>query len=1318
MDHFKPTSEAQQVILAPLSFAQKEVWYMSQIEREKPGYNAPFGLLFEGNLDYLALEVAVNQLIERHEGLRTRFLVVEDQPMQEVLPFTRQSIPLQDLLMEQGKSLKQSLTDWYAINGTRHRLDQTPPLKITLLRISPSEHVLIMDIHHILTDGSANRIFVQDFIALYKSAVLQEDSGLPPVAIPYHEYAIDEQSHPERWQSLLEKWKQTYSPPPDLELPFDFPRPYTINQFGADFIETLDKDLTQDLMALTEKAGCTIFMTLSTILQVLLYRYTGQRSFGLGMPMSGRTKLEYEEIGGIMRNSIPLNIRIDPALSFSARLQLVRREILNCLQYQRVPFEKMVQAVIPDRDRLDNRLYSVITQYQNRMPPVQLPGGLVMSRISLDHIFTFFDLRYDFFKDGKDIGYRLIYSTELFKEAFIKRLAAHFVQLAKSIVQNPEVPIGRLNMLLPEEFQQVVVDWNNTRTGYPRDASVQEVFTQVAAKYPDESALDYPAETLTYADLEARANKLAQHLIRLGIKPGEHVGICLPPSTDRVTSALAVLKAGGVYVPLESNLPAARMAFLVQNAGLKAVITSRAWASNFAHLVDVVISDLEGVYAGAPAVAPDIKVTGEHPAYIVYTSGSTGQPKAMVLPHRGITRLVLNTNYLQVEPGDRVAFVSSFMFDATTFQMWGPLLNGGTVVGFGQDALLSPAEFLREVRERKVNVLMLTASLFHQYAREHPDQFNGLKALLPVGEVLDPRYARLVLEKSSPGVMINGYGPSENTTFSACYRFTALNPNAETVPIGKPVANSTCYVLDENMQPLPTGIFGELYVGGDGLSLGYLNRPDLTAERFVPHPFSAEPDAKLYRTGDRVRWLPDGNLDFGGRLDTQVKIRGFRVELEEIDAALLKYPAVHLCQTLALPDPAGSSQLVSFFMAKPGQANVDILQLRHYLSEQLPNYMVPSRLVELAQMPLNISGKINRSALLETPEYQAGAAPVETSYTAPRDDLERTIAGIWEDVLQRKSIGIDDNFFELGGHSLTAIQLVVKMESLMGSQMPISALYRTPTVRGLAAFLRESGRGSASAAEGSILRIPVFGVGNPANYGLLGSHLDPQFELYQLSLPDVLLKPLDAGAAEHIQQIKAIQPHGPYRIFGWSFGGLMVYEIARQLAESGDEVAFLGIVDTSPILFPNMRTDLPGWVQKRYYFEWLIWAAGFHFREIAKLSIIDRLGYINKRLKKRLKWLPLVFKQKEYTQREQAEVIFTNKPAIQQYHPKIYNGDAHLFRVKQQRTTLVRQKFSFWNYLVKGTITLHQIPGTHLTLLKEGNVETLAALMSEAMKPE
>lgn len=394
------------------------------------------------------------------------------------------------------------------------------------------------------------------------------------------------------------------------------------------------------------------------------------------------------------------------------------------------------------------------------------------------------------------------------------------------------------------------------------------------------------------------------------------------------------------------------------------------------------------------------------------------------------------------------------------------------------------------------------------------------------------------------------------------------------------------------------------------------------------------------------------------------------------------------------------------------------MQLRHYMSEQLPNYMVPSRIVELTQMPLNISGKINRTALLETPEYLAGAAPAETSFTAPRDDLERTIAGIWEDILQRKTIGIDDNFFELGGHSLTAIQLVVKMESLMGSQMPISALYRTPTVRGLAAFLRESGREGIQTAEGSAsLRIPVFGIGNPANYGLLGSHLDPQFELYQPSLPDVLMKPLDVGAAEHIQQIKAVQPQGPYRIFGWSFGGLMVYEIARQLAESGEKVAFLGIVDTSPILFPKMRTDLPGWLQKRYYFEWLIWAAGFHFREIAKLSIIDRLGYINIRLKKRIKWLPLVIKQKEYTQREQAEVVFTNKPAIQQYHPKTYAGDAHLFRVKQQRTTLVRQKFSFWNYLVKGTITLHQIPGTHLTLLKEGNVETLAALMSDAMRP-
>ncbi len=1318
MDHFTPASDPQQTILAPLSFGQQAIYYMNQIEREKPVYNSPSGLFFEGSLDKHALEKAVNQLVERYESLRTRFIVVNDQPMQEVLPFEYRSIPMQDLELPEGAALKEALSDWYAVNGARHHLDQSPPLKFTLLRISSSEHVLVMDIHHILTDESANRIFVQDLAALYRAAALNEDHNLPPVAIPYHEYALDEQSHPERWQPLLDRWKKTYTPPPDLELPLDYPRPSNIHHFGADHIEVLDQQLAKELQQLTEKAGCTTFMSMAAILQVLLYRYTGQRNFGLGMPISGRTQREFEEIGGIMHNTVPLNVLIDPALSFTSHLKQVRRDILTGFQYQRVPFEKMVQAAIPFRHRIDNPLFKVITQYHNRMNPIELPDDVVLSRISLDHGHTHFDLRYDFFKDGDEIGYRLIYSTELFKKPTIDRLAAHFIQLAQSIVKNPDLPIGKLNMLLPEEFQQVVVNWNNTRTEYPRHASVQDIFTQTAARFPDSIAVDYPSETLSYAELEARANQLAQHLLRLGIKPGEHIGICLPPSSYRVVSALAVLKAGAVYTALESNLPAPRMAFLVQNAGLKAVITSRTWASNFAHLVEVVINDLEGVYANAPAASPDIKVTGEHPAYIVYTSGSTGQPKAMVIPHRAITRLVLNTNYLQVEPGDRFAFISSFMFDAATLEMWGPLLNGGTVVGFRQDALLSPAEFLSDVHQRKVNLLMLTASLFHQYAREHPDQFNGLKALLPVGEVLDPRYASLVLEKSSPGVMINGYGPSENTTFSACYRFTELDPNAETVPIGKPVANSTCYVLDENMQPLPAGIYGELYVGGDGLAHGYLNRPDLTAERFVSHPFSDEPDAKLYRTGDRVRWLSDGNLDFGGRLDTQVKIRGFRVELEEIDAVLLKYPAVELCQTLARPDPAGSSQLVSFFTAKPGQGKVDIMQLRHYMSEQLPNYMVPSRLVELTQMPLNISGKINRSALLETPEYLAGAAPAETSFTAPRDDLEQTVTNLWEDVLQRKSIGIDDNFFELGGHSLTAIQLVVKMESLMGSQMPISALYRTPTVRGLAAFLRESGRAGIQTAEGSaVLRIPVFGIGNPANYGLLGSHLDPQFELYQPSLPDVLMKPLDVGAAEHIQQIKAVQPHGPYRIFGWSFGGLMVYEIARQLAENGDEVAFLGIVDTSPILFPNMRTDLPGWLQKRYYFEWLIWAAGFHFREIAKLSIIDRLGYINKRLKKRIKWLPLVIKQKEYTQREQAEVVFTNKPAIQQYHPKTYAGDAHLFRVKQLRTTLVRQKFSFWNYLVKGTITLHQIPGTHLTLLKEGNVETLAALMSDAMRP-
>ncbi|MDY7096183.1 MAG: amino acid adenylation domain-containing protein, partial [Acidobacteriota bacterium] len=1035
----------------PLSFAQQRLWFLEQLEPEGAGYNIPMPLRAIGPLDARLVERALNHIVARHEVLRTRFLERDGKPEQVIDAARERLLPVVDL---QGlpEAAREAEGERLAVGDAFRLFDLSVdwPLRASLLRLEPERTIVLFTMHHIASDGWSMGLLVDEVSAFYIAHREGQEPDLPELPVQYADYAIWQRQwlEGEVLASELSYWReQLGESPPPLELPFDRRRPIDPTHAAADRSMQFSMELRRDLEELGKSSRATLFMVLLAGFQVLLARHCGQPRVTVGTPVAGRTEPAIEDLIGFFINTLVLSTDLSERPTFRALLEQVRDVSLGAHDHQDVPFEKLVEELQPERDLDHSPLFQVMFVLQNAQgEDLELPE-LVLEPLNEETKRANFDIVLQVEERPEGLDVMLEYRAEVFDSTTMERWLDHYRNLLTAAMATPDEVVFHLPLLEASERHQLADEWPRSMADYPRRASVVELFAAVAAERPEAVAVVAGEDTLTYGELDRRARSLAIYLRERGVGFEVPVGLCLERSADLVVAHLAVLWAGGAYVPLAADYPEERLRFMLQDAGVELVLTEAGVAdglpvdgsADWVYLSEA-LAEATSVQASSESLAMPLP---EQLAYVMYTSGSTGRPKGVAVSHRSVVRLVRGSNFADLGPSQVFLQLAPVSFDAATLELWAPLLNGGKLVMMPPEKP-SPETVEAVIRDHGVTAAWLTAGFFHLMVDERVEGLQPLRQLLAGGDALSPERVRRVLELEDGPRVINGYGPTENTTFTSCYPMDHPEQVAATVSIGRPVSNTSVYVLDRFGEVVPQGVFGELLTGGDGLARGYLGQPVLTAERFVPSPFGE--GERLYRSGDVVRWIDGGRLEFSGRSDFQVKVRGFRIEPGEVEAALLGHPQVRQAVVLARETAGGDKRLVAYVVPPEG-SEADPADLREYLSASLPDYMVPSAFVPLTELPLTANDKLDRRAL-PAPEGERGAEAGR--YIAPRNVTEGVLAEIWAQVLELDRVGVEDDFFALGGHSLLATQVMSRLRQAFDLDVPLRLLFEHPNVAELA----------------------------------------------------------------------------------------------------------------------------------------------------------------------------------------------------------------------------------------------------------------------------
>jgi amino acid adenylation domain-containing protein len=1322
----KPVSREEKL---PLSFAQQRLWFLDQLAPKSPFYNLPLAVQLKGPLDHDALEQTLSEITRRHEALRTSFPAIEGQPVQVVSPVHKFNIPVIDLTL-MNESEREAEVRRRAAEEAQQPFDLTraPLWRATLLHVADDEHVLLLTMHHIVSDAWSMGILIREVTTLYAAYTRGAASPLPELPIQYADFAHWQREwlEGERLDAQVSYWREQLADSPALlELPTDRPRPAAQTYRGASATFMLSRSLTEHLQRLSRQEGVTLFMTLLAAFQSLLARYAGTDNVVVGTPIAGRSRAELEGLIGFFVNTLVLRTRLADDPTVIELLRRVREVCLGAYAHQEVPFEKLVEELQPERALSHAPLFQVMFSLQNASAEEARLPGLELKPLEVESGVAKFDLTLSLSESASGLWGALEYNTDLFDEATARRMTRHFERLLEGMVSEPERRVSELELLMEGERRQVVEAWNATRSDYARELCVHELVERAAERQPDAVALASGEEEWTYDEVNRKANRLAHYLRRVGVGRGEVVGVLMERSAEMVCGWLGVLKAGGAYLPLDASYPSERLEMMLEDAGVQTVLTEeRLLAAVAGRKSGVVCVDRDwDVIARESASNPVNQTSAESLAYVIYTSGSTGRPKGILIPHRAVARLVCNTNYVRLDNSDRIAQASNASFDAATFEVWGALISGAWLVFINREVVLSPADFGAEIRRQGITVLFLTTALFNLLAREVPDIFSSIKHLLFGGEAVDPVRVRELIERAPPERLLHVYGPTESTTFASWFPVQSVAAGAWTIPIGRPVSNTQIYILDRHLRPVPVGVAGELCIGGEGLAHGYLNSPELTAEKFVPHAFGAEAGARLYRSGDRARFLPDGNIEFLGRADRQVKLRGFRIELEEIETALGEHPDVReAVVTLGEALPDDDQRLVAYVASADGEATADLL--RAYLRQRLPAYMIPATYVLMEALPLTPNGKVDRRAL---PAPDGNSTTHDAALIAPRNTTELQLAQIWEEVLNVRPVGVTDNFFELGGHSLLAVRLMAQVRRQFRRDLPLDTLFKGATVESLAAIIRQETAPHWSplvAIQPAGSQPPVFFVhpagGNIICYVALARHLGVEQPFYGLQARgldgrDEPFTRLEDMAAYYIDAVRRVQPNGPYLLGGWSLGGVIAYEMARQMRELGEEIALLALLDSPAPVRPLEESDevklLAGLAADL--------ALPISEEHLRQLEPDERLLHLLEQGRQQ-RLVPLDYDLAQA--RRLLHIYQTNVRALSNYHPQPSAVRITLFRATEsgadgfddEQPSNLQQTLG-WSALSTHPVDVHEVPGDHISMTTEPHVQSLAAKLKRSL---
>ncbi|MBI4587207.1 MAG: amino acid adenylation domain-containing protein [Candidatus Rokubacteria bacterium] len=1364
----------------PLGYTQQGIWFLYQLAPEMAAYTISVAAHIRSAIDVAALRQAFQALIDRHPALRTTFTVRNGKPIQEVHDHAPLRFEETDASTWSPAELKERLVQ------EAHRpfdLERGPVLGVTLFRRSAGDHVLLVAVHHIAIDFWSFVVLMDDLSILYPAQATGLAPSLPPLPMHYADYLAwqaDMLAGPEG-ERLWSYWRrQLAGELPVLDLPTDRPRPPVQTFAGASHAFRLDEELTGRLKALAKAEGATLYMTFLAAFQVLLHRYTGQEDILVASPLAARTRAEFEGIVGCVTNPVMLRGDLSGNPAFKAFLAQTRRTVLEALEHQDFPALLLVERLKPPRDPSRPRLYQVMFNMvrTHRLEGEALAqfalgetgfrtnvGGLDLESFHLEYRVAVLDLEMTIGEVSGGISAHVVYNTDLFDAATIARLERHFRILLEGIVADPDRRVGEFPLVSEPERHRLLVEWNETGADYPSESCVHELFEAQARRTPDAPAVVFEGQRLTYAELDRRANQLAHSLRALGVGPDALVGICVERSLEMVVGLLGILKAGGAYVPLDPTYPSARLAVMLADAEVRVLVTQEGLVQRLPpHGATVVRLDTGWKsIAQEPEDAPVTGATAATLAYVIYTSGSSGRPKGVLVPHRAVVNhSVAVAKRFGLGPSDRILQFASISFDAAVEELIPSWLSGATVVLRPEGAAPSGPELLRLIEREQVTVLNLPTAYWHEWVYEL--DLSGerlppsLRLVVVGGEKASPeRYA--TWQKVSAGGMrwMNTYGPTEATVTATVYEPPSPGtPDlASELPIGRPIANSTIYLLDAHGQLVPIGVPGELYIGGPGVARGYLNRPELTAEKFVPDPFGGDAGARLFRTGDLARYRPDGNIEYVGRTDHQVKIRGFRIELEEIEAVLGQHPGVRETIVVACEDASGEKRLVGYLVAGPS-APPSSGELRTFLKEHLPEYMVPSAFVFLSALPLTLTGKVDHRAL-PPPDW---ARPVRKgTFVAPRNSLEEGLAGIWADVLGLDRVGVHDDFFELGGHSLMTIQLMARLRDTFRVELPLRSLFEAPTVAGLADRIeaaRQAGAGFPaiplrSASEKQDLDSPAAEHRQPASrpwsplvaiqrggsgpaffcvhpvggsvvcYVDLARHLGPDQPCYGLQAPlDGERDPftdLADMAARYIEAIREVQSRGPYFLGGWSFGGIVAYEMARQLERRGHRVGVVALLDSWAPGFGMTSRELDAAAMVALFARDLGGLAGKRLPisadDLRRLGADDQLKIVREQAL-RANILP---PETGLLQLGQLLRVWTaNMRAALSSEPGRSSSRVALFRASagvpeasaEGLPELLSDPTLGWGRLVSQRLETYAVPGDHYTMLARPHVQVLA----------